>query len=315
MPKSKWATVPTTALAIVLSSCGGGGGGGGSGGGSVPKPPTGSAPTPSPSPSPSPSPTPSVATLPPAPFGITASQQFLPFGWQHQSNGVEPLSIQLVDFRWSASARTYELVLPDVGRGRLEYLFPSSANRLAFKLVAEDGSVVPVDVTVDDTQFFDPPYRSSGLLFWTTRAPAPARAGSAVFGLPTIASSVPRSGQVTYLAQGTASGDALVVFDFGAGRFTGYVRLAWSDAWGPYPPNRYDFNQTSFVVGTNAFEAHFSVPGAPFGGIIRGQFMGADAKELAIAWRGPILNPYTNEWVEQAGVWVARDCSNCQNAS
>ena len=67
------------------------------------------------------------------------------------------------------------MALPDIGRGRLEYQFPGSPNRLAFKIVAEDGSVLPVDVTVEDTSLYDPPYRSSGLLFWASRAPAPER--------------------------------------------------------------------------------------------------------------------------------------------
>lgn len=304
--RNLWKPVAATALAIILSSCGGGGGG------PTPSAPIGGAPGPTPSAAPTPSPPAVSANLPPAQFGI-ASQQFQPFGWHYRGSVIEPLGPQLVDFRWSASARTYEMALPDVGRGRLEYLFPGTPNRLAFKLVADDGSVVPVDVTIDDGRQYDPPYRSSGLLFWKTRAPAPDRAGSAVFGLPTSASSPPRTSQTTYLAQGTLDGDALVIFDFARGQFTGYVRLAWSDAWGPYPPTRYDFTRTTFVAGETGFEARFAVPGAPFEGVIRGQFMGANADELALAWRGPVLNPYTDEWVEQSGVWLARDCSGCQN--
>ena len=306
-PQKRWKPVAATALAIILSSCGGGGGG------STPSAPIGGASAPAPSAAPTPSPPAANAALPPAPFGIVASQQFQPFGWLHRGSVIEPLSPALVDFRWSASARTYEMVLPDIGRGRLVYQFPGSPNQLAFKIVADDGSVLPVDGTLDDTRFYDPPYRS-GLLSWASRAPAPDQRGSAVFGFPTSAANVPGTGTgtVSYLAQSSAEGDALVIIDFAAGTIGGFVRLAWVDAWGPYAPNRYELTPARLVAGSNGFEARFTVPGAPFEGVLRVQFMGANGEELAIAWRGPIQDPYTNAWTDQAGVWLARDCSRCE---
>ena len=307
-PASLCKPAAATALAIILSSCGGGGGGGSAPVGGTP------APTSSPAAAPTPSPPAANAALPPAPFGIVASQQFQPFGWLHRGSVIEPLSPALVDFRWSASARTYEMVLPDIGRGRLEYQFPGSPNRLAFKIVADDGSVLPVDVTVDDTRFYDPPYRS-GLLSWASSAPAPNQKGSAVFGFPTSAAHVPSTGTVSYLAQSSAEGDALVIIDFGAGTIGGFVRLAWVDAWGPYAPNRYELTPARLIAGSNGFEARFTVPGAPFEGVLRVQFMGVNGEELAIAWRGPVQDPYTNAWTEQAGVWLARDCSRCETPS
>jgi hypothetical protein len=39
-------------------------------------------------------------------------------------------------------------------------------------------------------------------------------------------------------------------------------------------------------------------------------FMGAGAREFAVAWQSPIVDPYSGQWVTVHGVWLGY-CTNC----
>ena len=302
----RWGKISGLAIAVVLANCGGGNGSTGGKTGVVATP----GPMPGPTPTPTATPTP-AATTPPAPFGLATTEQFVMLGWVYAAGSDEPqeLTPGLVDLSWSASAGTYELTLPDVGSGRLAYTFPGSQNNAAFNLIAANGSILPVSIVLDDGRIVDPPYEATGTLFWNREAGMTGiQSGFAAFGRQTRGADLPQSGDRTYLTQG---GESLLMFDFGSATFSGYARLAWVDDWGPYPPIQYDLDQMNYMRGDVTFTASFTVPNAPAKGELRGRFMGPNGDEIAIAWRGPVLNPYTQEWVISSGVWTGRVCSDC----
>jgi len=294
-----------TATAIALSGCGGGSGGSGA----TQAPPTSTSAPPAPPP-------PTASRFPPAPFGLTVSQHFAPLGWLYPAGSAEPQLIQSdqVPIRWSAEAGKYELSLPNVGSGFLEYRFPGE-NPYAFKLVSPSGTPLDVAVILDDGRFYDPAFGSVGLFEWITTGPGPS--GWAAFGLQSTPADLPGHGVVRYLTFGSsvagqgATNSIQFVFDFDNGTLSGDIGVAWADDWGPHEVTRYDFAQTDFARGRTTFMATFAVPGAPTEGFLTGRFMGTGARELAVAWRGPVRNPYSGEWIIASGVVLGRVCSDC----
>lgn len=286
---------PAVALALVLSGCGGGGSGGTPDGGSGSAPPPVAAPPPTPS-----------ATLPPAPFGLTTTQQLPVFGWVYRQGSVQPVPVDssLVDLRWSATARTYEMSLAGIGSGSLGYAFPGN-NHLAFKLLDAGGNRLPVNLTLDPGSFFDPPSQHVGRLEVERSAPGTDGEVSAAilaFGFPATPAQMPITGGERYLTGGGPTGHADLRFDFASGTLQGHIAIAWSDAWGPYEPIRYELVDTQYTRGGVGFSARLAAPGAPSQGTLEGWFMGPNASELVIRWQAPFWDPYAEAWTTLSGV-------------
>jgi hypothetical protein len=208
-------------------------------------------------------------------------------------------------FGWSSTLGTYQLALKDVGSGSLVFSFPDN-NPVAFTLRLEGGSTVPLAVGVQ------PQINGAGYLWWSPSSGDRFSTGIAAFGLAAQASDIPTGGARNFVGEGLAEYAPTIDFDFDRGRLTGKVRVAWNDAWGPYPATTYDLTPASFDRSANTFAATLSVPGAPTLGSIHGMFMGPGAREVAIAWQSPIVDLYDLRWVTVRGVWLGH-CTSCGN--
>jgi hypothetical protein len=291
-PRDFWkAHFCVSALALAVAACGGGGEDSGT------PPPRQAAPPPA------------AALVPPAPFGLTSSQSFAVLGWTVApgASGWSAITADTAKFSWSATLGTYELELNGVGSGSLIYTFPGN-NDAAFTLRHEDGSTAPLSITVGGR------IQSAGQLLWSPLNGATMATGIAAFGMAATPSNIPGSGTRNFIGNSPPEYAPTLDFDFDAGQLTGKVRIAWEDAWGPYPATTYDLSPASFDRSANTFSATFAVPGAPAEGSIHGMFMGPRAREIAIAWQSPVLNPYGNgsQWETLRGVWLG-SCTNCGN--
>jgi hypothetical protein len=295
-------TLSSLFAAVALVACGGGGDAAVPPPVQAPLPPPVQAPLPPPVQAPAP---PAAPALPAAPFSLTATQSFTVLGWVAAagSSAWSEIDTDTATFGWSSTLGTYELAVKDVGSGRLAFAFADN-NPVAFTLRREDGSTLPLWVTVT------PQIASAGRLWWSPSSGDDLSTGIAAFGVAAAASDIPGSGARNFFGEDLPEYAPTIDFDFDAGRLTGKVRVAWEDAWGPYPPTTYDLTPASFDRSANMFAATFSVPGAPALGSIRGMFMGPGAREVAIAWQSPIVDPYETRWVTARGVWLGR-CTNC----
>lgn len=268
---------------LALAACGGGGGGGRD------------------------HPTQVVGSQPVAPFGVRADQSFAVLGWTAPpaTSDWSAIAPDTVTFSWSATRGTYLLDLKDVGSGGLVYTFPGN-NPLEFTLMHDDGSAAPLAIIVF------PQSKATGRLWWLPLNGATSSMGIAAFGIATSVSDIPAIGTRQFVGNEGPDYAPAFAFDFVSGTLTGQVRIAWEDAWGPYPANTYDLSPASFDRSANTFSATFSVPGAPTQGSIHGMFMGPGAREVAVAWQGPIVDPYSGQWMTVRGVWLA-NCTNCGN--
>lgn len=288
-------------VALALVACGGGG--------DSPVPPPLEA-----------APTPAAAQAPAAPFGVTSSQSFAVLGWTvaQRASAWSEIAADTATFSWSATLGTYRLELKDVGSGSLIYRFPGN-NPIAFALRYEDGSTAPLAITVLGQ------IQTAGRLWWSplddadlktgipmTAVPSDLSTGIAAFGMAAGASDIPSSGTRNFVGNDSPEYAPTLDFDFDGAKLTGKVRIAWDDAWGPYPATTYDLSPASFDRTANTFSATFTVPGAPAQGSIHGMFMGPGAREVAIAWQSPILDPYGSQWVTFRGVWLGY-CTTCGN--
>lgn len=294
--------VATLVGAALMTGCGGGGGGSGSS-----PPPIVAGPSQPAPPTPTPTPTPS-ATLPPAPFKLTASRAFDTIGWTYAAGSREPIElVGQAQVEWAADLGTYRMTLPDIGAGTLAYRYPNTGNRLSFSLRSSGGADL-ADVTLQDG-FADPPYIASGSFGWSAGTGASLLSGESIFGIATPQGSVPSSGTVTYISQG---GEVLIIVNRTSGTIvSGYVRIAWSDAWGPYTPIQYPLTAITYVPGATSFSARFAIPGAPGEGVLRGRFYGPNAEEVGFAWSGFVVNPYEARWERTSGVYNGRLCPDC----
>lgn len=247
------------------------------------------------------------AVRPVAPFGLTSSQSFAVLGWTVAPGALEwsAITADAATFSWSATLGTYQLQLKDVGAGNLVYTYPGN-NPVAFTLMYEDGSTAPLAVTVGGQ------IQTAGRPFWSPLSGHSLSTGVAAFGMATAASGMPASGTRNFVGNDSPEYAPTLDFDFDAGHLSGKVRVAWEDAWGPYPATTYDLSPASFDRTANTFSATFSVPGAPAPGSIRGMFMGPGAAEVAIAWQSPIVDPYGGQWMTVRGIWLG-NCTNCGN--
>lgn len=278
--------------AVALVACGGGGD------------------SPAPAQAPPPlraAPTPAAALLPATPFGLTSSQSFAVLGWNVAPGALawSEITADTATFNWSATLGTYQLGLKDVGSGSLIYTYPGN-NNLAFTLRYEDGSTAPLAITVGGR------IQTAGRLWWSPLEGVSLSTGIAAFGMAAVPSDIPASGTRNFIGNDSPEYAPTLDFDFDGGKLTGKVRIAWDDAWGPYPATTYDLSPASFDRTANTFSATFTVPGAPAPGSIRGMFMGPGAREVAIAWQSPTVDPYSSQWVTVRGVWLGY-CTNCGN--
>ena len=290
-PRSPASCFPSRALSMLFASvalvaCGGGGD-------SATPPPRQAAPPPP------------AALVPAAPFGLTSSQSFAVLGWTRAPGASEwsAIAADTATFNWSATLGTYQLDLKDVGSGSLIYTYPGR-NLLAFTLRQEDGSTVPLGITVRDQ------IQAAGRLYWSPLDGASLSEAIAAFGMAAAASDNPASGTRHFVGTDSPEYAPTLDFDFEAGQLTGQVRIAWEDAWGPYPATTYDLSPATFDNTANTFSATFTVPGAPAQGSIHGMFMGPGAREVAIAWQSPIVDFYNSQWVTVRGVWLG-SCTSC----
>lgn len=247
------------------------------------------------------------ALRPAAPFGLTSSQNFAVLGWTVAPGASEwsEIAADTATFSWSASLGTYQLELRDVGSGSLIYTYPGN-NQLAFTLRYEDGSTAPLAITVGGQ------IQAAGRLWWSPLNGHSLSTGIAAFGMAAAASDIPTSGTRDFVGNDSPEYAPALDFDFDAGHVRGKVRVAWVDAWGPYPATTYDLSPAAVDRTANTFSATFAVPGAPAQGSIHGMFMGPGAREVAVAWQSPIVDPYSSQWVTVRGVWLGY-CTNCGN--
>lgn len=252
-------------------------------------------------------PPPAAPLVPAAPFGLTSSRSFAVLGWTAApgASAWSEISADTAEFGWSATLGTYRLDLKDVGSGSLVFTYPGN-NPFAFTLRYEDGSTAPLAITVGGQ------IRTAGRLYWSPLNGASMSTGVAAFGMAAAASDIPASGAKSFVGTDSPEYAPTLEFDFDAGQLTGKVRIAWEDAWGPYPATTYDLSPAGFDKTANAFSATFTVPRAPAQGSIHGMFMGPGTREIAIAWRSPIVDPYSGQWVTLHGVWLGH-CANCGN--
>ena len=279
-----------SALALALAACGGGS----------------SSPDNSATPPPRQAAPPSAAALKPAaPFGLTSTKSFAVLLWTVAPGASEwsAIAADTATFSWSATLGTYQLDLKDIGSGSLIYTFPGN-NFLAFTLRHEDGSTAPLAITVHAQ------IQAAGRLWWSPLNGATLSTGIAAFGMAAAASDNQASGTRHFVGNDSPEYAPTLDFDFDAGQLTGQVRIAWEDAWGPYPATTYDLSPAGFDRTANTFSATFTVPGAPAQGSIHGMFMGPGAREVAIAWQSPIVDFYSSQWVTVRGVWLG-SCTNC----
>lgn len=305
MMDTKLRALGFAALIIALAGCGGEGGtpavsAGMAAVSSTPSP----APTPTPSPTPTPAPTPTTSPLPPAPFGLTANQAFATIGWVQTSERQPVLPTGSADlaFAWVASPGTYEVQLPGYEPARLFFTFPGN-NPAAFSLRSLGGASLDRGMVVLTQGKF------SGTAHWFAREGSGYPNGQFGFGIPTAPGAVLAATSRTYATSSDSgplyalgSSDGQLVFNPRDGTVSGYFDVAYTDAWGPYPATRYSLASSSYTPGSPTFTATFEVPGAPFIGVIEGQFTGPQAQELILRWKAPVREPYDSTWQQQIGV-------------
>lgn len=302
------------AAVALLAGCGGGDGAP-AGGGGTPTPVATSSPAPTPAPSPTP--TPASSNLPPAPFGLTASQDFALVGWavpDPNASGLEerfqPFTPELARFRWSVTARTYELFLASSEPYRLVYTFPGSANRAAFTLLNPDGSDSDLRISLGLATAPIGIAGTQGAITITTNS-TQRSLGVAAFGIPTPEGSLPASGLRRFTTTVVDEYSPLISYDLATGRISGTVRIAFEDAFGPYPPTSHALEDLVLPPRSTAFTAAFSVPGAPFKGRVLGRLMGPAGDQMAIAVLTPIQNIYTFEWEARTFTVNLFQCTQC----
>jgi hypothetical protein len=291
---SKWKPVLTAAAALAVAGCGGEGGS------------AGSAPSPSPSPSPTPTstPTPAAMILPPAPFGLTASQPFTVLGFGDTKQPSEPTFIDnQVTFEWSATAQTYRLAGPDVGSGRLVYTFPGK-NPFAFSLIADDNTTFPVAVTVNAKR------PRTGELSWTIASQGSGiNSASALFAIPVDSGAIRSTGIAQFICEtasdrptrilsGSQDPPSGLTIDFSTGDITGTLTAKYDDGW-HMPSQAFQIVLDSVVLdrATGSFAGNYWIDGEPKLGSVRGRLVGRDVQEILLALRGPPPDPLSTEYV------------------
>lgn len=250
----------------------------------------GVSPAPTPSPSPSPTPTPSSPLYPSAPFGLVAGEEFTLVGWVRDADGSRPVAADAYGFGWGRDPDTYRLRTPDFSDGLLRYTFPGE-NAYAFSVFLPDGSDTGATASVTVDRVYARTFRYLGLLSWWNEDTG----GEVIFGEATPAHGLPTTGTATYRMDAAGTSWTIEI-DFGSRTVTGKAKIVWSDAWGPYDPVFYDLEAGMFDPNTGEISASFAIPDSTLEGRLTGRLMGPSANEVALAIRGGVLNPYTNEF-------------------
>lgn len=279
----------TASLLIMLSGCGGEGSSSGS-----PSNPTGSV-APSPTPTPTPTPSSPASQYPPAPFGIVDAQQFFLLGWRPSPDGPVLLDNENYRIGWGKSPDTYRVSIPQVQDGRFIYTFPGN-NPNAFTVYKPDGTETSVHASLTPSATYNNTIQSIGYVYLFDYAmQIETRIGEGLFGLATPSAKIPANGKRAYRYENffNSSEPWFVTVDFATGQFSGKLPVFFTDWTGPYPPVFYDIEGGIFDPATGQFTGKFTVPDAQKEGIVHGRLMGPDAGELALAYAGPVFDPYS----------------------
>ena len=279
-----------SALALAVCACGGGGGGGASVA-SIP---------PAPVVPPPPAPPILEGALINPPSGITSTTDFATVG-------------SALQIRWNASAKAYEVTVPQIGSGSVVQTFfgPYGASG---KLIGGDGSKLS-DV------FALKPYAYTGIIEFLKSPELPNTSGYypvSAFGALTPAGAVPTAGSATYAAvlDGRAGpywlyGSASLQFDFGAGTLSGHMDPILNGPYSAPALPRYNFTQTIYSSGSTSFSGSFDVTG-PTPSSFSGRFTGPNAQELMASFQAPFLDdpilpdPSVPNWGVMEGVMIGK---------
>lgn len=219
-----------------------------------------------------------------------------------------------VEFSWSASAAAYEMRVPDSTRVTLTRDPRASAGGV-FEGPDGKGNKFVVFVPDKPAGELQLSYTSYASWYLQTAPSGTGAGGIFAFGVPTPASEVPTSGTGSYTARVTGesasgywiTGDAQLMFDFGAGSLSGSMQPKAVDGWGfQFELGRYDFSQTLFGRGSTTFSGKFAVPGSTAPSFFEGRFTGPGAAELMARWSAPFKDPYDNSWSTMQGVWLGK---------
>ena len=219
-----------------------------------------------------------------------------------------------VEFSWSEPAAAYEMRVPGSSKVTLAR---NSGSTVGATYEAPDGKGNKFVVFVPDKPSAEVQlsYTSYASWYLQTGPSSTAEAGLFAFGVPTAASEVPVTGTGTYAAQIIGdnssgywiSGQAQLVFDFGAGSLSGHMRPKAVDGWGiEWELGRYDFTQTVFGKGSTTFSGKFAVPGSTAPSFFEGRFTGPAATELMARWSAPFKDPYEETWSTMQGIWLGK---------
>jgi hypothetical protein len=143
---------------------------------------------------------------------------------------------------------------------------------------------------------------------------------SVAFAMPTAAGAVPTTGSASYKAEiaGSAKaqhgsevlgfevyGDAVLKFDFAAGKLSGSMAPQLNGPWDvPGPLPTYNFINTVYSTGSTSFSGMFDI-GGPTASSFQGRFTGPLAQELMAGWTAPFQS-FDNHWGVMEGVMIGK---------
>ena len=313
MSKTLLGRLLVASAAGALAACGGGGGGGGGAGLSSTPPP----PTTKTCPDGSVVPVTSTCPAPPPPAlstvfaGVTTTTEFATLGLEATAEGV-PASAVIRDgfsVRYDATSNAYIVDTPSSIPGKV-FLFSEDA-RFWHGSLEGSGAYFSVFKPSPSNPDIALAYTSYGITsgYWSSEL------GFVAFGLATPSSGIPLSGTATYDAHvagqtltgfNVISGDATLMFNFGAGTLSGHFDPVFLLNGVGTGLGRYDFVNTVFGAGSTTFSGSLSRTGINSLGAFDGRFTGPVAQELMARWTAPYINPSTQQPGEMFGVWVGR---------
>ena len=294
-------------LALSLSGCGAGGQAVSSG------------PIPVPAPAPDIEPPPSNALAKPqefATFSIAATEERSAGGAEIVASRLGPSDLR---FRYLGEGQGYQVEFPGMPAGSLKFTNPTNGSS---RYTVSDASGQSLDTAVFlNSQSGETHYRYTDLAFWVSGASDPEQrkttTGFFVYGTPSSAADIPRSGAGRYEAevfgkssfQSDIGGSAYLDFDFTTGKLAGHMDPVLLNKTGfgyDEKLERYVFADTIFGMGSARFSGRFAVPGSSGSSSFEGLFTGPDAEELMAQWQAPFRIPGTDTWNTMYGVWIGK---------
>lgn len=300
-----------SALALVVTACGGGGGGANVA--SIP-------PTPVVPPAPTPPSLPVIPPVPNGPIGLQAPGSFKTYSGQLNSSGTPVSTADGVQFSYSSADSKYTISLPGFAVGQLVTTGANgSFNDTGWTNISSTVNEVtggpstatqPVRVILSWPASSDLKFTSTGS--WVD--PNWRLLGTFAYGTATTAGDIPVSGAATYA--GSISGlinndlgvwgSVSLNFNFGAGTLSGAMKPEFAPIWDAISLGTYTFRDTVYSTGSTNFSGAFQVPGSTAASGFQGSFTGPQGSELMASWNAPFLNPLTNEWGTMSGIWTAK---------